>query len=85
MGRAPLRGLRAKLAMTIHELLHGGASAALILTCTIAGSYALLVLIVLIKPNGTRGKAAKDLLALHPLTKKNQDDQGGKDNDTNRR
>ncbi|WP_093479677.1 MULTISPECIES: hypothetical protein [unclassified Streptomyces] len=71
--------------MTLHELLHGGANAALILTCTIAGSYALLVLIVLIKPNGARGKAARDLLTLHPLSKKNQDDQGGQDHDTNRR
>lgn len=67
--------------MSIYELLHGGASAALILACTMAGSYVLLVLIVLISPGSRRGKAARDLLGLHPLSKRYQDSQDGQEND----
>ncbi|SOD91386.1 hypothetical protein [Streptomyces sp. Ag109_G2-15] len=46
-----------------------------------AGSYVLLVLIVLISPGSRRGKAARDLLGLHPLSKRYQDSQDGQEND----
>ncbi|MFK0256614.1 hypothetical protein [Streptomyces sp. NPDC090445] len=61
--------------MSIYELLHADASPALILACSIAGSYVLLVLIVLISPGSSRGKAARDLLSLHPFSKKSPDSQ----------
>ncbi|MFE0512827.1 hypothetical protein [Streptomyces sp. NPDC058964] len=63
--------------MSIYECLRSGASAALVLASTVAGSYVLLVLIVLISPTSTRGKAARDLLGLHPFSKSSQDDQDG--------
>lgn len=50
--------------MSMLELLGSGTSAALILAATVAGSRVLLVLIVLISPSSTRGKAARDLLGL---------------------
>ncbi|MDX2591588.1 MULTISPECIES: hypothetical protein [Streptomyces] len=65
--------------MSIYELLSSGASAALVLACTVAGSYVLLVLIVLISPGSLRGKAARDLLGLHPFSKKDQDQKGSGD------
>ncbi|MFE9636699.1 hypothetical protein [Streptomyces sp. NPDC006463] len=68
--------------MTIFELLHSGTSAALILAATIAGSYVVLVIIVLISPGSTRGKAARDLLGLHPFSKKGPDSHGSHDTDT---
>lgn len=68
--------------MTINQLIHGGASGALILASVLAGSYVLLVLIVLIKPSSARGKAAGDLLSLHPLSKRNPDHHRSQKNDT---
>ncbi|MEU9182773.1 hypothetical protein AB0C90_39525 [Streptomyces sp. NPDC048550] len=59
--------------MTIYDLLHSGASAALILASTIAGSYLLLIAIVLIRPTSTRGKTARDLLSLHPFSRHSPD------------
>ncbi|MFI5999699.1 hypothetical protein ACIA98_04675 [Streptomyces sp. NPDC051366] len=68
--------------MTIHGLLHSGVSAALILASTIAGSYVLLVTIVLISPTSTRGKAARGLLSHHPLSKHGPDSHSSHDIDT---
>jgi hypothetical protein len=56
--------------MSVYDLIHGGANAALVLACTMAGTYVLLVLIVLISPSSTRGKAAKELLSSHPFSKR---------------
>ncbi|MFJ2821545.1 hypothetical protein ACIO7M_10565 [Streptomyces toxytricini] len=61
--------------MSIYEFLHADASAALILACPLAASYVLLVLIVLISPDSGRGKAAKDLLSLHPFSRKTPDSE----------
>ncbi|WP_333775063.1 hypothetical protein [Streptomyces sp. IBSBF 3136] len=65
--------------MSIYELLSSGASAALVLASTVAGTYVLLVLIVLISPSSLRGKAARDLLALSPLSKKDQEQKNSGD------
>ncbi|MET9959947.1 hypothetical protein ABZ128_12940 [Streptomyces sp. NPDC006326] len=65
--------------MTIYDLLHSGASAALILASTIAGSYVLLMTIVLISPTSTRGRMARDLLSLHPFSRHSP---AGHDTDT---
>jgi hypothetical protein len=56
--------------MSVYELIHGGVDAAFALACTVAGTYVLLVLIVLISPSSTRGKAARELLSSHPLSKR---------------
>ncbi|MFE6846814.1 hypothetical protein [Streptomyces sp. NPDC057686] len=68
--------------MTIYGILHSGAGAALILASTIAGSYVLLVTIVLISPSSTRGRAARDLLSLHPLSRHGSDSHSSHDTDT---
>ncbi|MEU6669134.1 hypothetical protein [Streptomyces sp. NPDC046727] len=62
--------------MAIYDLIRGGADAALILACTMAGTYVLLVFIVLIKPSSTRGKAAKELLQSHPFSKRPDPSEG---------
>ncbi|MEU1120457.1 MULTISPECIES: hypothetical protein [unclassified Streptomyces] len=64
--------------MTVNDLLRSGANAALILACTMAGTYVLLVLIVLISPSSTRGAAAKELLGSHPLSKNGQGSTNGR-------
>ncbi|MFK8906846.1 hypothetical protein [Streptomyces sp. YS-3] len=46
-----------------------------------AGTYVLLVLIVLISPSSTRGKAARDLLGSHPLSKNGQGRPDDQDSD----
>ncbi|NXY97116.1 hypothetical protein HYE82_22620 [Streptomyces sp. BR123] len=69
--------------MSIYDLLHSGSCAALILACTMAGSYVLLVMIVLICPSSMRGKAARDLLSLHPFSKNDSDPQRSQADDSN--
>jgi hypothetical protein len=70
--------------MPVYDLIRGGANAALVLACTMAGTYVLLVLIVLISPDSTRGKAARELLSSHPFSKRtDQSDDTAQDANRN--